>query len=548
MKQAKNDLKLSKLGELSFRLRSVENVKGDTGSVLRQQLAMAFVLIVAVRGSVRLIIDQEPAELDRSSVFLAVPGQTFGAAERSGEAELYAFYFDVFACPQKGHSEGRSILRIDRSSEALPRSGKMFVYPNDQLAAMSADLYRTWHGEDEMGHFRCQIDLQEMLFHIYRNRRSKPENAGAAVEYAKRYIEEHYAEPITIERLARIAELSPKYFVELYKKKYGKSAIEYVTELRMRQAKRLMAQSPAKLRDIAHMIGYTDEFYFSRKFKQEIGVSPSAYMQSSRRKLAAYSPPVLGYLVPLGILPHAAPLHPKWTEYYYREFSGEIPVQFSAYRYNEDWRANLEQLRQISADLILAADTISPEEQAELERIAPVKLLAVSRLDWREQFASLAGELGETWQAGKWLEDYSFQLKRTKELLPLALRQGTVAVIRMVDESLFLHCNRGMAGLLYGDLELLPAYAGETDVYNRPVSLKELRRINPGHVLMIVRQDSETIDAWGRLQKRREWLALPAVERQKVRMLTSDPWLEYSPHAHLRMLEQLARLFPGEYP
>lgn len=75
---------------------------------MRQQLAMSFVLIVAVRGSVRLIIDQEPAELDRGSVFLAVPGQTFGAAERSGEAELYAFCFDVFACPQRVTARGEA--------------------------------------------------------------------------------------------------------------------------------------------------------------------------------------------------------------------------------------------------------------------------------------------------------------------------------------------------------------------------------------------------------------------------------------------------------
>lgn len=544
----KNDLKLRKLGDLSFRLRSVEYIKGELGGGLRQQLTMSFVLIVAVRGSMRLIVDREPVELDRASIFLGVPGQTFGADEHSGEAALYVFYFDVLAFPQPDHREGRNCPRIDRSSEALPYPGKMFVYPYDQLVPMCTDLYQTWHGEDEMGRFRCQIDLQEMLFYIYRNRRSKPENAGAAVEYAKRYIEEHYAEPITIERLARIAELSPKYFVELYKKKYGKSAIEYVTELRMRRAKRLMAGSPAKLRDIAHMIGYTDEFYFSRKFKQAIGVSPSAYMQNSRRKLAAYSPPVLGYLVPLGILPHAAPLHPKWTEYYYREFSGEIPVQFSAYRYNEDWRGNLEQLRQISADLILAAETISAEERSELERIAPVKIIALSRLGWREQFASLAADLGETWQAGKWLEDYSFQLNRTKELLPLALRQETVAVIRMMNENLFLHCNHGMAGLLYHDLQLIPAYDGDSGVYNRPISLEELKRINPGHVLMMVRQDSETIDAWTRLQKDRDWLAIPAVERQRVRLLSSDPWLEYSPHAHLRMLEQLVRLFSGESP
>lgn len=548
MQKAANEVKLSKLDDLSFRLRSVEAVRGKSGDGLRHQLALSFALIVVARGNVQLIINDEPVELDRNAVFLCVPGQTFGAAGGSGDTELYAFYFDVFAYSQAIEDEPQSILAACRAAEALPYHGKIFVSPSDRLAQISGDLFNAWHNGDTMGHFRGQIDLQEMLYYIYRNSRVKPEHANGALEYAKRYIEEHYAEPVTSEQLALVAGLSPKYFAEMFKKKYGKSAIEYVTERRMQRAKLLMATSAAKLREIAHQVGYADEFYFSRKFKQEMGVTATAYIKSRRRKLVAYSPAVLGFLVPLGIIPSAAALHPKWTEYYYREYRSEIPVHIDAYRYNKNWRSNLELLRQVPADLILAADTISAEEKLALEQIAPVRLLAVSRTDWRELLAQLAADLHETWQANRWLNDYSFQVERVKEKLPPAFRRESVVVIRMLKERLFLHCNRGMAGLLYNDLELVPGYEGDTESYNRPVALAELRQMDPGHILLLVRQDSETIEAWGRIQSDPEWRSIPAVQRQRVRLLSSDPWLEYSAHAHLRMLEQLRSIYSEECP
>lgn len=138
-------------------------------------------------------------------------------------------------------------------------------------------------GEQSIG-FRAQLDFQELPYDLRARSLHRPRDTNSALEQAKQYIEAHYTEALTVEQLAQSADFSAKYFVDLYKKKYGKSALEYAAELRIGQAKRLMAESGVKLRDIAHRVGYADEFYFSRKFKKMIGMPPAVYMKSRRRE------------------------------------------------------------------------------------------------------------------------------------------------------------------------------------------------------------------------------------------------------------------------
>ncbi|MBD5075363.1 AraC family transcriptional regulator, partial [Xanthomonas citri pv. citri] len=82
---------------------------------------------------------------------------------------------------------------------------------------------------------------------------------------------------------------------------------------RITKAKRLMAKSNCKLKEIAHQTGYQDEFYFSRIFKKYTGCSPTSYMKKRRKKIAAYGRGTMGHLIPLHHIPLAAALHPKWT-------------------------------------------------------------------------------------------------------------------------------------------------------------------------------------------------------------------------------------------
>ncbi|WP_260509739.1 AraC family transcriptional regulator [Paenibacillus typhae] len=525
---------------LAFRLLSVQVLKGSDEVHLPQQLVLSYALIVVTGGTVQLLADTGLLELTAGSVSLCLPGQTFGAVEQSGSLEMYVFYFNVY---QYGAADEGSCLLKD--AQLLPQTGLLAQIPMPFILTVCNELAHKEEIEQRKVSFRAQIAFQELLYSIRVSGRQRPRDTNYALEQAKQYIEEHFTRDLTSQSLAQAAEFSPKYFNDLFKRKYGKSALDYATELRLQQAKRLMAESGAKLREIAHQVGYADEFYFSRKFKKMIGVPPAVYMKSRRRKLVAYSSSLLGQLLPLNLMPYAAALHPKWTEYYYRNYRNEIPVHISAYRSNQDWQANLEVLRQVSADLILAEDSLQAEEKAALEQLAPVHYLSSEPAEWRSPFLELAELLGESWQAEQWLAAFDWEAGQVREQLHAQIGSESVVVIRMLHNRLYLHCSRSMASMIYRELQLKPAYDARDGIYNIPVTPQEIAAVGADHLLMLIRRESDTLNEWSRLQNDPQWLKIAAVQRHRVHFLASDPWREQSAYAQLRMIRETRQLFLG---
>ncbi|WP_081972359.1 helix-turn-helix domain-containing protein [Paenibacillus borealis] len=530
---------------LSFRLLSVQALKG-TGEVhLAQQLLFSYALAVVKGGSVQFIADHCQYELAAGSAVLCLPEQTCGTVQPAGGLEMYILYFDVYVHGKSGDNGSSVPVKDVRLYQG---DGRLPFHPSKGMSAKWSELFLLAEQGEQSISFRSQLDFQELLYDLRVTSLQRPRDTNSALEQAKQYIEAHYTEALTVEQVAQSADFSAKYFVDLYKKKYGKSALEYAAELRIQQAKRLMAESGVKLRDIAHKVGYADEFYFSRKFKKMIGIPPAVYMKSRRRKLAAYTPGLLGQLLPLNITPYAAALHPKWTEYYYRNYRTDIPVHISAYRSNQDWQANIEVLKQSNAELILAPAGLADDERTALEQVAPVNYLTTESSDWRGQFHELARLLGEEWQGEQWLAAFDREAGEAKDRLHEGLGKRTVTVIRMLGSQLFLHCNEGMASILYRELGLHPAYECGTEVYNVPVTPAMLAELPADHLLMLIRQEYDTLGEWKKLQTDPVWMKIPAVQRHHVHVLSSDPWREDSAYAQLRMLRQILQLLPANRP
>jgi two-component system, response regulator YesN len=98
---------------------------------------------------------------------------------------------------------------------------------------------------------------------------------------AKEYIEAHYAEALTLETVAEYVELSPFYFSKLFKDRFGMTFIDFVTDVRIRQAKHFLKEGALSLKEICYSIGYKDPNYFSRVFKKHTGLSPTEYRKES---------------------------------------------------------------------------------------------------------------------------------------------------------------------------------------------------------------------------------------------------------------------------
>ena len=91
------------------------------------------------------------------------------------------------------------------------------------------------------------------------------------------YIQDHIAEDLSLEVLAKIVNSNESYLSRTFKKECGISIINYITTLRIALAKDLLAGSTLRTFEIADSIGIHDAAYFSSLFKKNTGLSPKEY-------------------------------------------------------------------------------------------------------------------------------------------------------------------------------------------------------------------------------------------------------------------------------
>ncbi len=96
------------------------------------------------------------------------------------------------------------------------------------------------------------------------------------------YIRDHYEQPITVKDLADRVGLSPSQFQRRFRSLFNTSPMAQITRIRIEAARQCLTTSTRTISEIAHQTGFYDHSHFSKKFKAEIGMSPTSY----RRKYA----------------------------------------------------------------------------------------------------------------------------------------------------------------------------------------------------------------------------------------------------------------------
>ena len=98
------------------------------------------------------------------------------------------------------------------------------------------------------------------------------------VNAAMQYISYNYYYPdISLDFLARNLAISKNYLCKIFHDLTGKTPIEYLIELRMEDARKRLTQSDDSVGDVAKAVGYRDPLYFSKEFRKKYGKSPVQY-------------------------------------------------------------------------------------------------------------------------------------------------------------------------------------------------------------------------------------------------------------------------------
>lgn len=100
----------------------------------------------------------------------------------------------------------------------------------------------------------------------------------SAVDAARRYVDDHYADSsLSLSTAAKAVGVSPNHLSTVFKEKQGIGFSDYVTNMRIRQAKRLLTTTDLRTSEIGERVGYQNPNYFGMLFKKVTGVSPNRY-------------------------------------------------------------------------------------------------------------------------------------------------------------------------------------------------------------------------------------------------------------------------------
>lgn len=99
----------------------------------------------------------------------------------------------------------------------------------------------------------------------------------------REYIINHLGEKITVDDLARLCNLTPNYMSHIFKVIAGKTITEYILEIRIRTATRLLLTDKYTTSEIASFLGFSSQSYFISCFKKQIGKTPRAWRMSQTR-------------------------------------------------------------------------------------------------------------------------------------------------------------------------------------------------------------------------------------------------------------------------
>ena len=185
------------------------------------------------------------------------------------------------------------VVGIEGLALSVPDSddGRYCVYTfpqkNGVLSCMQSILREMQNREAEYQTV-CQACMDIILVQLMRNARvsvdqvpsTAPGNRQCAS--ARHYIEGHYKEKLTLDRLAEAVSINKYYLAHAFKQAYGIAPINYLITCRIREGKRLLTETDLSLSQIASILGFSSASYFSQSFRSAEGMSPIEYRKANQ--------------------------------------------------------------------------------------------------------------------------------------------------------------------------------------------------------------------------------------------------------------------------
>ena len=233
-------------------------------------------------GKARHVVGGESYQIESGDVFIIHERVAHGF-EETDKLRLYNIMFDPKLLPDSDISESegfKALFAPEKNARSF--SSHLRLDPRDfELAAhLFRRIYREYSEKRVGWKTAVQGDFLRLtvtLSRLYDFDRVKDSHGMEKIAGAAAFIEQNYAENISVTRLAEMSNYSLRQFIRLFKKAFGCIPTEYIANLRMQKARELLRGKTVSITDIALYCGYGDSNYFSRIFRKYNGMTPSEY-------------------------------------------------------------------------------------------------------------------------------------------------------------------------------------------------------------------------------------------------------------------------------
>jgi AraC-like DNA-binding protein len=229
---------------------------------------------VIERGALGFFYRGENVVASRGHINLCIPGEVHTGQPAGPEGWSYRmFYFGAHVLAQIASEVA------DRPRE-LPFFGSGVV-TDAPLARRLREVHLQLEGPNTSRLEQETLVLNVLAQLIYRHADSSPAVSQAgrepkAVQQVRRYLENHYAEDVSLGTLAQLTQLSRYHLVHVFRQRVGIPPHAYLRQVRVARAKELLAAGQP-IAEVALATGFTDQSHLHRWFKRLWGVSPGHY-------------------------------------------------------------------------------------------------------------------------------------------------------------------------------------------------------------------------------------------------------------------------------
>lgn len=230
----------------------------------------AIELVYVVRGSATVLCDSGPLSLNPGDLYLAFPNQPHGY-ENTRDFDGY-----VLIATTKLLSDYKTMLEKNQPGDPI-------CHPTGQAAADILSLLKMMHVDRKSTNIPLLQSYCLLLLHkaVALTKLIPRTGESDTLQLALRYIGEHYREPLTRREIAQAIGYSESHLSHLFTNFLHTSLTDYITALRMDDARELLRNTDLPVGQLALSLGFSSVRSFNRFFLQKTGQTPTQY----RRKL-----------------------------------------------------------------------------------------------------------------------------------------------------------------------------------------------------------------------------------------------------------------------